>query len=168
MLHSGLLPRYGIRRVGIAGYPEGHPQIASPLLWQALHDKQSFLRDQGLEGEIVTQFSFDADPVVDWLAQLRRQAIVLPVRLGLAGPASIKILLRFAARCGVGVSARAMGKYGMSLTSLLGTTGPEQMLTELATRLDARVHGDTMLHFYPFGGLQKTAGWIADRLKQLP
>ena len=84
------------------------------------------------------------------------------MRLGVAGPASVKTLLRFAARCGVGASAKVMTKYGLSVTRLLGTAGPDPIIADLAQGLDPAVHGNVMLHYYPFGGLQHTAEWASD------
>jgi methylenetetrahydrofolate reductase (NADPH) len=160
VIRSGVLARHGIRQVGIAGYPEGHPDISAAALNRALFDKLEALDAAGQGSWIATQFSFDADPVLDWLAALRTRTNV-PARIGVAGPASIKALLRFAARCGVGVSAKVMAKYGLSLTQLLGSAGPGPLIEELAQRLEPDVHGDVRLHFYPFGGLEKTAEWIS-------
>lgn len=161
VIRSGALAQHGIGQVGIAGYPEGHPGISGATLERALYDKLEALEAAGQSAWIATQFSFDADPVLGWLAALRAQTAV-PVRVGVAGPASIKALMRFAARCGVGVSAKVMAKYGLSLTQLLGSAGPGPLVEELAERLIPEVHGDVRLHFYPFGGLERTAQWIAD------
>lgn len=160
VIRSGALVRHGIEHVGIAGYPEGHPDISRRALERALFDKLEAIDAAGQSSWIATQFAFDADPVLDWLAVLRTRTTV-PVRVGVAGPASIKALLRFAARCGVGVSAKVMAKYGLSLTQLLGSAGPGPLIEELGERLEPDVHGDVRLHFYPFGGLEKTADWIA-------
>jgi len=161
VIRSGVLARHGIEQVGIAGYPEGHPDISGAALERALYDKLEALEAAGQSAWIATQFGFDAEPVLDWLTALRTQTAV-PVRIGVAGPASIKALLRFAARCGVGVSAKVMAKYGLSLTQLLGSAGPGPLIEELAERLVPEVHGEVRLHFYPFGGLEKTADWIAN------
>lgn len=160
VIRTGLLGGHGIRHVGISGYPESHPQIGHESLWRALIDKQAALADLGHAVSIVTQFGFDAAPVLAWLEELRRRGVTAPVRIGVAGPASVKSLLRFAARCGVGASAKVMAKYGLSLTRLLGSAGPDALIAELANGLDARAHGDVGLHFYPFGGLARTAGWM--------
>ncbi|WP_374146730.1 methylenetetrahydrofolate reductase [Sphingomonas sp. 28-63-12] len=161
VIRSGLLEKYGVRHVGIAGYPQGHPGIDNARLWRALADKDAELTTRGLDYSIMTQFGFDAVPILDWLAQLRATGIDKTVRVGVAGPASVKALLRFAARCGVGASAKVMQKYGLSLTKLLGAAGPDPILDELAAGLDRHQHGDVSLHFYPFGGLTRTADWIA-------
>ena len=160
IIRSGLLARHGIAHVGIAGYPEGHPDIGRDALDRALRDKLRELRDAGHTAWIVTQFGFDADPVLAWLEALHSNGIDIPVRVGVAGPASAKSLLRFAARCGVGVSAKVLAKYGLSLTRLIGNAGPGPLVSELAGRLDPARHGEVGLHFYPFGGLEKTADWI--------
>ena len=159
VIRSGLLARHGIEQVGIAGYPEGHPDISEAALERALFDKLEALSAAGHSSWIATQFGFDADPVLDWLAVLRQRTDT-PVRVGVAGPASIKALLRFAARCGVGVSAKVMAKYGLSLTQLLGSAGPGALIDALSEALEPDIHGEVRLHFYPFGGLEKTADWI--------
>lgn len=161
LIRSDLFQRYGVRHVGVAGYPEGHPQIDNAALWQALRDKAAIFADHGLDWSIMTQFGFDADPVLAWLAQLRAEGIDVPVRIGVAGPASVKTLMRFALRCGVGTSAKVMKKYGLSVTKLLGTTGPDPIINDIAAGLRP-AHGAAQLHFYPFGGLAKTAAWVQD------
>jgi len=161
VIRSGLLEKYGIRHVGISGYAEGHPAISREKLDQALRDKTAELVARGIESSIMTQFGFDAGPILSWLERIRAEGIAQPVRIGVAGPASIKTLLRFAARCGVGASASVMKKYGLSLTRLVGSAGPDPILADLSAGLDRGAHGDAKLHFYPFGGFVKTAEWIA-------
>ncbi|HKY82582.1 MAG TPA: methylenetetrahydrofolate reductase [Sphingobium sp.] len=159
IIRSGLLQKYGIRKVGIGGYPEGHPDISQEALWQALLDKSAALKSAGLDAEIVTQFGFDAEPVLHWLDRLRDAGIDAPVRVGLPGPASVKTLLRFAGRCGVSASTAVLRKYGISVTRLLGTSGPDRLLANLEAELAPARHGDVGIHFYPFGGLQTTVEW---------
>lgn len=166
VIRSGLLERYGIRHVGIAGYAEGHPDIGRDALDCALHDKVAELKARGIDSSIMTQFGFEAEPMLHWLHRIRREGIASPVRIGVAGPASIKTLLRFSARCGVSASASIMKKYGLSLTKLIGSAGPDPILADLADGLDPALHGETALHFYPFGGFVKTAEWIVDYCAQ--
>jgi methylenetetrahydrofolate reductase (NADPH) len=162
VIKSGLLGRHGVRHVGISGYPEGHPNFSEAVLWQALRDKRQALTDLGHSYDIVTQFGFDAKPVLDWLKKLRDFGISAPVRVGVPGPASVKTLLRFAARCGVGASASVMAKYGVSITKLVTTAGPDALITELAGGIDPTQHGEVFLHIYPFGGLARSAQWVRD------
>jgi methylenetetrahydrofolate reductase (NADPH) len=162
IIRSGLLAKYGIRRVGISGYPEGHPDIGNEKLWQAMRDKQVAIAERGHDFAVVTQFSFDAEPVLTWLEQVRKAGVQATVRVGVPGPASVKRLLAFAARCGVGASTKVLSKYGISITKLLSTAGPDQIVQDYANGLDPAKHGDVLLHFYPFGGLRATAEWVRD------
>jgi methylenetetrahydrofolate reductase (NADPH) len=162
IIRSGLLAKYGIRRIGISGYPEGHPDIGNERLWQAQRDKQTAILERGHDFAVVTQFAFDAEPVLAWLEQVRQAGIQALVRIGVPGPASVKRLLAFAARCGVGTSTRVMKKYGLSMTKLLSTAGPDKLIQDYASGLDPARHGDVLMHFYPFGGLRATAEWVRD------
>jgi len=162
VVESGLLPAAGVRRVVVTGYPEGHPGIADAVLWQALERKRSALAEQGLEGAVTTQFGFDADAVLTWVAALRARRIDLPVRVGVPGPAGVRRLLTYAGRFGVATSAGIARQYGLSLTGLLGTAGPDRFLRALAAGHDPARHGVVKVHFYTFGGLRATADWIAE------
>lgn len=161
MVQTGLLKEYGITDVSIAGYPEGHPDITEAQLWDALEGKAASLKEQGLNGTILTQFGFDVDPVFAWIEEVRRRGIDLPIRIGAPGPAGIKRLLTYASRFGVATSAGIAKKYGFSITNLLGTAGPDKLITDLGNGLTP-AHGDVKLHFYTFGGMKNTAEWIQD------
>jgi methylenetetrahydrofolate reductase (NADPH) len=160
VIRSGLLQKYGVREVSIAGYPEGHPDISSEVLWRHLEDKSAALEEQGLDAVILTQFAFDTDPVMAWIDQVRARGIDTQIRIGTPGPAGIKRLLGFARRFGIGANAMIVKKYGFSLTNLMGTAGPDQFVTDLAGLLaqDAS-SGSVKLHFYTFGGLLATSEW---------
>ncbi|MBT0772915.1 methylenetetrahydrofolate reductase [Kineosporia sp. J2-2] len=162
IIRSGLLERHGVRHVSIAGYPEGHPGIPDAELWAALTAKAAALREQQLDGAIITQFGFDVDPVLTWIERVRALGVTLPVRVGVPGPAGIRRLVRYATRFGVGTSAGIARKYGFSITNLIGTAGPDVFLAELAGRLDAGRHGEVGVHFYTFGGIGATSRWIKD------
>lgn len=159
LIRSGLLQANGIRRVGIGGYPEGHPDISDAELWQSMKDKAASLGDAGLECEVITQFGFDPNPILVWLARLRHEGVAAPVRIGMPGPARISTLLRFAARCGVAASAKVMSKYGVSMTQLIGSAGPDRLIESLQRALLPDVHGEVHIHFYPFGNLLSTTKW---------
>ncbi len=162
VIRTGVLQRHGVRGVGVSGYPEGHPGIDDATLWSALTDKTAAIREQGLEPEVITQFGFDPDPVLEWLAEVRRRGVDAPVRIGVPGPAGVKRLLGYARRFGVGTSAGIVQKYGFSLTNLLGTAGPDRFLRELAAGHDPAVHGRVLVHLYTFGGLRATAEWTRE------
>lgn len=167
VIQSGVLQQYGVRQVGIGGYPEGHPDIPKDVLARALADKTAALTEQGLDAVILTQFAFDTDPVADWITALRAEGVGAEVRVGTPGPAGIKRLLGFARRFGVGANAMIVKKYGFSLTNLMGDAGPDRFVNDLAAVLAERnagpqpsAVGRVGLHFYTFGGLLATADWI--------
>ncbi|MFJ4285496.1 methylenetetrahydrofolate reductase [Paenarthrobacter nicotinovorans] len=170
VIRSGLLPKYGVSGVSIAGYPEGHPDIKDDILWRALEEKTSELDDQGLASTIITQFTFDTGPVLAWIDAVRDQGIGSTIRIGTPGPAGIRRLLSFAKRFGIGANAMIVKKYGFSLTNLMGTAGPDKFVTDLSTLLDEGPEtGSLGLHFYTFGGLQATSAWAGrfiDDLKE--
>lgn len=167
LIETGLLQRYGVKEVSIAGYPEGHPEIASDVLWHHLEAKSEALKEQALDAVILTQFAFDTDPVLEWLTAVRERGINSQIRIGTPGPAGIKRLLGFARRFGIGANAMIVKKYGFSLTNLMGTAGPDAFVSDLSGLLAdpetaSRTGGldNTALHFYTFGGLKATADWV--------
>jgi methylenetetrahydrofolate reductase (NADPH) len=161
VISSGFLEEHGVRQAGIAGHPGGHPAVADGALWSALAGKTAALRRQGLRGDVVTQFGFDAAQVLAWLAAVRARGIGLPVRVSVPGPASVRRLLACASRCGVAVSAPVAGEYGFSLTDRTATPGPDRFIRTLASGYDPRSHGEVRLHFNTFGGFAATAEWIS-------
>lgn len=166
VIQTGLLPKFGVEEVSIAGYPEGHPDISTEDLWRFLTDKTVAAKEQNLGSVILTQFGFDTDAMVNWVKEVRERGIDTPIRIGTPGPAGIKRLLRFAGRFGVGANAMIVKKYGFSLTNLLGTAGPEKFIGDLAARLENEGEmGSVKLHFYAFGGLLSTAEWANTYVK---
>ncbi|GAA3670591.1 methylenetetrahydrofolate reductase [Microbacterium marinilacus] len=160
VIRSGVLQKYGVTEVSISGYPEGHPDIATDVLWDHLEKKAASLKEQDLGAVVLTQFAFDTDPVTSWIDGVRSRGIDATIRIGTPGPAGIKRLLNFARRFGVGANAMIVKKYGFSLTNLLGTAGPDTFVTELADLLArGERSGDVKLHMYAFGGLRATAEW---------
>ena len=71
VIRSGLLEKYGVGSVSISGYPEGHPEITDDLLWSAITDKSREVARRGIAGNVISQFSFDANAVVTWIEQVR-------------------------------------------------------------------------------------------------
>ncbi|HYM04299.1 MAG TPA: methylenetetrahydrofolate reductase [Stellaceae bacterium] len=160
LLETGLFERHGIRQVDVAGYPEGHPRVSAPALDEALAAKLALAKRTGLALSVVTQFGFEAAPIVAWLRHVRALGIDVPVRVGLAGPASISTLAKFAMRCGVGNSLRALFSGHSSVTRLLTEAGPEPVMRALlAENGDLGIAG---LHFFTFGGVKRTGAWIEE------
>ena len=167
LIATGAFERNGIKAIGVGGHPEGHPVMSPQQCWDVLHLKIADIEARGMAPLIVTQFGFDPDAFLDWLKEARALGIDTPIRIGVPGPAGIKTLLRFAARCGVGASASVMAKYGLSIGNLLGSGGPDRLVDRFATDLGDE-HGRVRLHFYPFGGLGKTVAWINDYNRRHP
>jgi methylenetetrahydrofolate reductase (NADPH) len=158
LIESGLLQRHGIGEIGVAGYPDGHPRISADALDRALAAKVEAAGETGLDLHIVTQFCFDAEPILRWLARLRDIGIEHPVRIGLAGPTTLATLLRYARRCGVAASAQGLTRQAGLLKHLVGSTAPDGIIRALAEAPHARI-GDVAVHFYSFGGMGATARW---------
>jgi methylenetetrahydrofolate reductase (NADPH) len=161
IIETGLLEKHGIEIVGVGGHPEGHPNVSKTDLWTWMERKIAAVRAHGMVPLVVTQFAFDDHAIVEWIGEMRARGIDVPVRLGVPGPAGIKRLLGFAKRCGVGASASVMKKYGVSITNLIGSAGPDKLVESLEKGLTEQ-HGRVRLHFYPFGALTASAEWIND------
>ena len=164
LIETGLLARRGIRAVGVAGYPEGHPKIAAATLDAALDAKLRLLRRDGIAPYIVTQFCFEAAPIVDWVKRIRIIGVDAPVRVGLAGPASIATLAKFAVRCGIGNSLVKLVGGQTSIARLLVEAGPDKVMRVLATT-DLAGYGVAGLHVFTFGGLVRTGKWLRATLE---
>jgi methylenetetrahydrofolate reductase (NADPH) len=153
LLRSGLLERAGIRRVGFAAYPEGHPAIPADVLESALAEKIAQARAIRLEPYVISQFCFTAATIIAWLSRFRRQFADVPVHVGIAGPASMATLMKFGLACGIGPSLRALRKT--SFRHLANAT-PDALVTSLA-EAGEQIAG---LHFFTFGGIDRTADWM--------
>jgi methylenetetrahydrofolate reductase (NADPH) len=160
VLKTDLLQRYGIRTAFFAGHPEGHPSVAAPVMHAALQEKLRWAEANGIEAGVATQFCFEATPILSWLGDLRAGGFCGEVRVGLAGPARPTALLKFALRCGVGASVRALRQRPQRFGRLMAETGPDAVLQGLQEgRIQDRL-GPVGLHIFPFGGLASTAAWI--------
>lgn len=161
ILESGACERAGFKAVGFGVHPEGHPSIDDKVLGRELDAKIQRAGDGGLNSFLVTQFCFAAAPIFAWIEKFRLAQPSIPIRIGLAGPASLKTLLRFAVLCGIGASAKAVVSRAASFARLLGEAGPDPVIRDIAAwpRFDAL--GPVGLHLFPFGGLARTARWNA-------
>ena len=139
------MQRHGIRDVGIAGYPEGHPRIPGHELDRALADKIAAAEATGLRLHIVTQFCFDADAIIGWVRRLRDFGHDTPVRIGLAGPTSLPTLMRYASRCGVAASLQGLARHAGMMRHLFAMSAPDAIMRALAAE---RAHlGDVRAAF---------------------
>ena len=161
LIREGVLAASGLREIGLPGYPEGHPRIASTVLEKAFAEKRSLAAAQGLGTYVVTQFSFAPARIIEYCAGMARSAPGVPIYVGLAGPTNPVSLLRFAQRCGVSASLRALRTQGMDAVRLVTHTDPEQQLSALAHY--CAVHADCNVvgvHLFTFGGVTSSATWM--------
>lgn len=192
VLESGLLQRYGIKRVGLAAHPEGSPDIDRAGLVHTLRTKNQWAAEELAKGKengglekvyLATQVCFDDAKLVAWAREICEGEAEnrLPIRVGVAGPTTLKGMLKFAAMCGVEASARALRQHqatGNLLNMVVNPAAPDDLISALAkyvvrdpqnlnspcpspcrsTELDgaALIEG---FHFFSSGGVAKTANW---------
>ncbi len=165
LMRDNLLADSGLSQVALPGYPEGHPRIAAEQLNAALDAKLALAAKQGLAPSVVTQFSFAPNRIVEYCADLARRAPGVPVYVGLAGPASPVALLRFAQRCGVSASLRALQAEGMRAVRLFTHVDPGDQLVALARHArSGSVSNAVGVHLYSFGGVARAAQWMNERI----
>ena len=139
IIETGLLEKHGIEIVGVGGHPEGHPNNSKAELWEWMERKIAALRERGHRFRWSSPSSRSTTTrSSNGSSEMRARGIDVPVRLGVPGPAGIKRLLGFAKRCGVGASASVMKKYGVSLTNLIGSAGPDKLVNSLDTQAQRR------------------------------
>jgi methylenetetrahydrofolate reductase (NADPH) len=161
LIRCGLLAACGLREIGLPGYPEGHPRISRAALAQAFGEKRSLAAAHGLGVYVVTQFCFAPARILEYCASLARSAPGVPVYVGLAGPTSPSSLLRFAQRCGVSASLRALQAQGLNAVRLVTHTDPGDQLAALAHYCGAHADCNVVgVHVFSFGGVTAAAGWM--------
>lgn len=163
LLATGVVEHYGITSVAFAGYPEGHPQIDSGALHAALLAKLEIARRRGLATSLVTQFGFESGPIQRWIAARRAEGIACPIRIGLAGPATVATLAKYAVRCGIGASLRALSHGHAAIARILAEAKPDALIDALVAGEDQAAPIDG-LHIFTFGGARRTAAWRAASL----
>lgn len=160
VLATGLFDKYGIRKIGVAGHPEGSPDIPEKAVMQALRWKNDFAERTAAEMYIVTQFCFEAGPIIKWDRHIQAEGNRLPVHIGIPGLATVKTLMAHAKACGIGPSMRFITRQAMNVAKLLTVSAPDKLVAELAAY---RAHdpkcGIEGVHMYPLGGLTKSAQW---------
>jgi methylenetetrahydrofolate reductase (NADPH) len=161
ILERGFIEKHGIRKLGVAGHPEGHKDVPDPVLADAIARKNEYARKTGAAVYLVTQFVFLPEPVIAWektYAAVNR----LPFMAGLPGLATLKTLLKYAIDCGAGPSLQALSRHATNLTKLVTVSAPDEVVVALAEH--KRQNPGSLLqgvHFFPFGGLKRTAEWLA-------
>ena len=157
----------GFDRLHVAGHPEGNKDIdkdgGDKVVMDALRWKQAFSERSDAKMAIATQFCFDAAPVIAWVDRLAAAGISIPVHIGIAGPAKLQTLIKFAIACGVGPSLRVLQKRAMDVTKLLLPYEPTDVVSALAAHKAANPNfGIESVHFFPLGGIKTNAAWATE------
>jgi methylenetetrahydrofolate reductase (NADPH) len=166
LLETGYFEQAGYTRLHVAGHPEGNrdidPDGGTAAIDQALLWKQDHSARTGVEMTIVTQFAFEAEGVLAWERRLRALGVTLPIHLGVAGPAKLQTLLKFAIACGVGPSLSVLQKRARDVTKLLLPFEPDTLIADLAAGLARDPESlITQIHLFPLGGIDASAAFAA-------
>lgn len=167
LMESGEFDKAGFKRLHVAGHPEGNrdidPNGGSKTVDEALQWKQKFSERTDAEMAIATQFAFDAKPMIAWADRLNAEGIKLPIHIGIAGPAKLQTLIKFAIACGVGPSLKVLQKRAMDVSKLLLPYEPHEVLRDLAAHRAAKPDFNiTNVHFFPLGGIKTNATWAIE------
>ena len=156
LIESGIFRRRGLGKLFIACYPEHHPSIPLGVLEQARTTKLRIAADQGLGPTLVSQFCFEAAPIVALAKRLRT-----PYRVGLAGPTDRATLIRYGLMCGIGPSLRALRRRHTLSRGLTRRETPAALLTELAAAKEADPDlAMSGVHVFSFGSLARSAQFV--------
>lgn len=167
LMETGEFDKAGFKRLHVAGHPEGNKDIdpdgSMKNVEEALQWKQKFSERTDSEMALATQFAFDAKPIIRWVDNLRDAGITLPIHIGIAGPAKLQTLIKFAIACGVGPSLKVLQKRAMDVSKLLLPYEPNEVLAELAAHKAANPDFNiTNVHFFPLGGIKTNATWAIE------
>ena len=162
LLESGAFT--GFERLHVAGHPEGNKDIdpdgSDRMVMEAARWKSAFAERTDAQMAMATQFCFEAQPVIDWVNRLQTEGIKLPVHIGIAGPAKLQTLIKFAIACGVGPSLKVLQKRAMDVTKLLLPYEPTDVVAALASHKAKNPDfGIEAVHFFPLGGIKTNATW---------
>jgi methylenetetrahydrofolate reductase (NADPH) len=164
LLETGLFGKAGFTHLHVAGHPEGNRDIdkdgSDKNVMDALRWKQAFSETSDASMALATQFAFEAGPIIAWADAIKEAGITIPIHIGIAGPAKLQTLIKFAIACGVGPSLKVLQKRAMDVTKLLLPYEPIEVLTELAAHKAANPDFNiTKVHFFPLGGIKTNANW---------
>jgi methylenetetrahydrofolate reductase (NADPH) len=160
LLETGLFDKFGIKRIGVAGHPEGSPDIPDKMVAEALRWKNEFAKRTEAELYVVTQFCFEAEPIIKWDKAIQADGNILPVYIGVPGLATIKTLINHAKACGVGPSMRFLTRQARNVTKLMTVNAPDKLVADLARyRAEDPSCGIHKVHMYPLGGMRRSAVW---------
>lgn len=166
LVQTGLFDQMEFRQLFFAGHPEGSrdidPDGGTVLVDQALSWKQALAQRTDARVALLTQFVFDAAPVIDWSRRIAARGIDLPIHVGLAAPARLQTLIKYALSCGVGPSVKVLQRRAADVTKLLLPYTPDTVAADLAAHVAA--HPDSRIvgaHLFPLGGIAAATDWLA-------
>ena len=167
LMETGAFDRAGFKRLHVAGHPEGNKDIdpsgGTKNVDDAIQWKQKFSERTDADMAIATQFAFEAAPIIAWANGLKDAGVTLPIHIGIAGPAKLQTLIKFAIACGVGPSLKVLQKRAMDVTKLLLPYEPTEVIAELAAHKAANPDFNiTQVHFFPLGGIKTNANWAIE------
>jgi methylenetetrahydrofolate reductase (NADPH) len=167
LMETGLFDQAGFERLHVAGHPEGNRDIDMDggrlKVDAALKWKNDFQSRTDAEMAIATQFAFEAQPIIEWADSLKAAGITLPIHIGIAGPAKLQTLIKFAIACGVGPSLKVLQKRAMDVSKLLLPYEPTEVLTRLAAHKAKHPEFNIeQVHFFPLGGIKTNATWAIE------
>ncbi len=161
VLRTDLFQQYGIKKLGVAGHPEGSPDIPPADVTSALLEKNAYAKEHGMEMYITTQFCFEAEPIIAWDKKIRAEGNELPIHIGIPGLATIKTLIAHATHCGIGPSMRVLTRQAANIAKLMTTRMPDKLTRDLANyQANDPECGINLCHLYPLGGMKKSAAWL--------
>ena len=164
LLESGLFDKAGFKRLHVAGHPEGNKDIdpdgTTLNVDAALQWKQKFYDRSDADMALATQFAFEAGPIIEWANAVKAAGVDIPIHIGIAGPAKLQTLIKFAIACGVGASLKVLQKRAMDVTKLLLPYEPTEVIAELAAfKAKNPDFNISHVHFFPLGGIKTNANW---------
>ena len=160
VLDTGLMDKHGIKKIGVAGHPEGSPDMSDEAIASALKWKNDFAARSNAELYVVTQFCFEVEPLIAWDKAIRAAGNSLPIRIGIPGLATVKTLLNYSKACGIGNSIDFLKKQARNVAKLMTVSAPDKLIRDLASyKATDPECGLIGCHMYPLGGVKKTAKW---------
>jgi len=167
ILETDLLSKYKFKEVGLAGHPEGNPDVNQVDLDNAIIQKNQFSKKADFKMYLATQFFFEAKSLIKWEQHLKSLNNNLEIHTGIPGPATLKTLLSYATSCGIGNSIRFLSKQALNITKLATTRSPDKLIYDLASyQVENPETKLKKIHFYAFGGIKKTSDWLKTVNKQ--
>ena len=161
VLETDFLSKYNFTDVGVAGHPEGSPDINVKELDNAIIKKNHFAQKVDFKMYLATQFFFEAKSLKEWELHLKSLNNNLAIHAGIPGPATLKTLISYARSCGISNSIRFLSKQALNITKLATTRSPDKLIYDLASyQIETPETKLRKIHFYPFGGIKKTSDWL--------